>query len=310
MIVAEGIRSSLTCPLISNGKPVGFLFFSSARPYTYEKAHVEFFVRIAGALATMVEKGLLVSELVEQKAAIETKNEELKRLHDLKNSFLGMAAHDLRSPLGTISVMTEILLHSSHKLPPDEREQIMVDYLNRIKRKTSHMLLLLDDLLDVAQIESGKVGLNLSLLNLKSFLEERVAEHTQVASSKNIRLILKESPPAQVKADAIRLQQVLDNLISNALKFSPPEKRVWLWLEQIPFGWKICVKDEGPGISEEDRERLFQDFARLSAKPTGGEKSTGLGLAIARRLIVAHGGHIGVDSEPGEGASFWFTLPG
>jgi signal transduction histidine kinase len=107
----------------------------------------------------------------------------------------------------------------------------------------------------------------------------------------------------------LRLRQVVDNLISNAVKYSPPGSQVWVRAERTSDGWRIHVKDQGPGITPQDRQRLFQDFARLSAKPTGGEKSTGLGLAITHRVVAAHGGQIGVDSEPGLGADFWFTLP-
>jgi signal transduction histidine kinase len=112
-----------------------------------------------------------------------------------------------------------------------------------------------------------------------------------------------------VMADPVHLRQVVDNLVSNAVKYSPPGSTVTVSVEQQNSGWRVNVQDEGPGITAADREHLFKDFARLSAKPTGGEKSTGLGLAISRRAVEAHGGQIGVDSEPGHGANFWFTLP-
>jgi hypothetical protein len=101
----------------------------------------------------------------------------------------------------------------------------------------------------------------------------------------------------------------MDNLLTNAVKYSPPGSTVQVSVQPEGDGWRINVQDEGPGITEEDRQKLFEDFARLSARPTGGEKSTGLGLAIARRIVHAHGGEIGVDSIPGHGATFWFTLP-
>ena len=110
-------------------------------------------------------------------------------------------------------------------------------------------------------------------------------------------------------ADPARLLQVIDNLISNAVKFSPPGSTVLVDLEKLPQEWRISVLDEGPGLTEKDRQNLFKNFARLSARPTGGEKSVGLGLAITRRVIEEHRGRIGVDSETGKGANFWFTLP-
>ncbi len=109
-------------------------------------------------------------------------------------------------------------------------------------------------------------------------------------------------------ADPMRLRQVMDNLISNAVKYSPAGSEVRVRAAVEGDEWLVSVQDQGPGLTADDQERLFEDFARLSAKPTGGEKSTGLGLAITRRVIEAHGGRIGVNSTPGSGATFWFTL--
>jgi signal transduction histidine kinase len=305
LIVAEGIRSSLTCPLIADGVPVGFIFFSSIQPNTYADAHVETFSRIAGQLSVIVEKGRLVSELSEQKAAIERQNEELRRLNDLKNTFLGIAAHDLRNPIGAIQTSVDLLMDPAFGISEEDR----VSLLQRMGRYTRHMLALLDDLLEVTQIESGKLSLNLEPVNLRGFLDEAIQQQAMLAAPKGTRVLLEVVPEGTVVVDPLRLRQVVDNFISNAVKFSPPGSTVRVSAERILAGWQVNVQDEGPGITEQDRNRLFQDFARLSAKPTGGEKSTGLGLAIARRIVEAHGGQIGVDSEPGHGATFWFTLP-
>ena len=305
LIVAEGIRSSLTCPLIADGVPVGFMFFSSIQPNAFNEAHVETFSRIASQLSVIVEKGRLVSGLSEQKAAIERQNEELRRLNDLKNTFLGIAAHDLRNPIGAIQTSVDLLMDPAFGISEEDR----VSLLQRMGRYTRHMLALLDDLLEVTQIESGKLSLNLEPVNLRGFLDEAVQQHAMLAASKGTQVLLQAVPEGQVMVDPLRLRQVVDNLISNAVKFSPPGSTVRVNAERILAGWQVNVQDEGPGITEQDRNRLFQDFARLSAKPTGDEKSTGLGLAISRRVVEAHGGRIGVNSGPGQGATFWFTLP-
>ena len=112
-----------------------------------------------------------------------------------------------------------------------------------------------------------------------------------------------------VEADSLRLRQVMDNLISNAVKYSPPGSLVRLAGIHKDKVWRIEVIDEGPGISEKDQQKLFMDFAKLTARPTGSEKSTGLGLAITRRVVEAHGGKIGVDSTMGQGSTFWLELP-
>lgn len=232
-------------------------------------------------------------------------NEELQRLNELKNKFLGIAAHDLRGPLANIQLAADFLLNQFDTLPRASMEEM----LQSIDRQAQYMSTLISDLLDVTQIEAGKLDLNPEPVDLVDFLAEAVKHFAKIAAPKETRVLLEANPVGTVEADPVRLRQVVDNLISNAIKYSPPGSTVTVSAEKIESGWRVNVEDEGPGITEEDRQRLFQEFARLSAKPTGGEKSTGLGLAISRRVVETHGGKIGVDSEPGHGSTFWFTLP-
>ncbi len=305
LVVEEGIRSSLTCPLIANGVPVGFMFFSSVEPNAYADVHVEIFQRIAEQLSVIVEKGRMVSELAAQKEAIERQNDELRHLNELKNSFLGMAAHDLRNPLANIQLASELLIDMKASMSDEERDQ----FLQEMNQQTQYMLALLNDLLDVSHIESGKLNLTPATVNVADFLGDLVKRHAKLAEPKRTRVILEPVPAGEVNADPLRLRQVMDNLISNAVKYSPPGSEVRLRVKHDGSIWRFEIQDQGPGITPEDRAKMFQDFARLSARPTGGEKSTGLGLAITRRVIEAHHGKIGVESEVGKGSTFWFTLP-
>ncbi|MBN1429381.1 MAG: HAMP domain-containing histidine kinase [Anaerolineae bacterium] len=304
LVVREGIRSSLTCPLIANGKPVGFIFFSSTRPSAYSHVHIEVFQKIAAQLAIIVEKGQLVSQITERQQAIEQQNEELRNLNDVKDRFLGIAAHDLRNPLSTIQLAADMLTGSPAELTHEEREFLVAD----IDRQTRHMLVLIEDLLDMSQIETGSLELHLEQLSLKQFLKDAVHRHANLAIPKKTQVHLLQSPDNIICADPLRLRQVIDNLLSNAVKYSQPGSSIDVWAEENENGWKISVQDEGPGIKPEDKERLFQYFGRLSTRSTGGEKSTGLGLAISRRIVEAHQGQVGVDSAPGEGSIFWFTI--
>lgn len=305
LIVEEGIQSSLTCPLVANGVPVGFLFFSSLQPHTYAPVHIDVFQRIAAQLSIIVEKGELVSELSAKNKAIERQNQELTRLNELKNTFLGVAAHDLRSPLGVIQMALNFLMDFHDSLSATERDTI----LQEAEAQVVSMLKMIDELLDITQIEAGEMELMKGTIDLVDFLVEAVADHNRMASAKGSHVMLDSLPTGTIEGDPFRLRQVIDNLLSNAVKFSPPGATVHVWADQQPDAWRISVQDEGPGVSEEDRKRLFQNFARLSARPTGGERSTGLGLAITRRLVEQHGGTIDVKSLPGHGAIFWFTLP-
>jgi signal transduction histidine kinase len=199
----------------------------------------------------------------------------------------------------------EFLQNLEVSLSEAEKETI----LGSIGQQAHYMSILLDGLLDITQIEAGTLNLDLKPIDLSQFLSEAVKHQTMIATPKGTQVRLEPTPASEVMADPVRLRQVIDNLISNAVKYSPPGSTVRINVQRSPSGWRINVQDEGPGITEKDRKRLFQDFSRLSARPTGSEKSVGLGLAISRNVVKAHGGQIGVDSEPGQGATFWFTLP-
>jgi signal transduction histidine kinase len=307
LIVAEGMRSSLTCPLIANGKPVGFLFFSSVSAGTYGYDHAEVFQRIAAQLSVIIEKGRLVTELADQKATVEHQKKELEQLNELKNTFLGIAAHDLRSPMSVVDMAASVLLDTRVELSDDEFRSV----LSSISEQVRHTLNLVDSLLDVSILESGKLELIPEAIRLKWFLDKTIEHHSRLAAAKGSEIRLE--PPLEgtetALADPLRLRQVMDNLLSNAMKYSPARSLIRVYAEAIPGGWRISVQDEGPGIQPEERQRLFQAFERLSARPTAGERSIGLGLAITRRVVEAHGGQIGVESNSGRGSTFWFTLP-
>ncbi len=298
LIVDEGIRSSLTCPLIADGKAIGFLFFSSKQERAYADVHVEIFQLIAEQVSILVQKACLVSELIAQKA-------ELERLNALKNSFLGMAAHDLRGPACTVKAVTELLLDEEMQLSSKEAS----DLLDAARRQCARMLSLIDGLLDVNKIENGKLDLHLEQVELNLFLEDAVASYNRLSLKKHIQIVLGPVMAKSIYADPMRLNQILDNLVFNAIKFSPVNSTVEVWVEDKVRDVCFFIKDQGPGLTEEDKKAMFGEFVRLSAKPTAGEKSSGLGLAIAKRLVKEHGGVIGVDSQEGQGAAFWFTIP-
>jgi len=305
LIVEEGIQSSLTCPLIANDIPIGFIFFSSVEVHAYADAHVEIFQKVADQLSLIVEKGRLVSELLVQKKAIETQNEELSRLNDLKNRFLGIAAHDLRSPLGVIQTTVDLLLGPDAHLYEAENKIL----LEAVGNQARHMLVLINDLLDYSEIEAGTLPLSYESIDVRSFLDALVRDLSRIAAIKDTEVIYEIAVGERLVADKHRLRQVLENLISNAIKFSPPGSQIKVDVAREQDHWRFNVRDQGPGIKPEERENLFKPFTRLSARPTAGEKSTGLGLAISRWVIEAHSGEIGVESELGKGSNFWFTIP-
>lgn len=292
LIVAEGVRSSLTCPLVSNGKPIGFLFFSSREPSTYQRIHVELFMEIAGQLALIVEKSRLYQRLLE--------------LDQVKNRFLGIAAHDLRSPIGIVDSYAQLLL-AGHLGDLNERQQGVV---TRIHRVCDGMLLLVNDLLDLSAIESGQLELQLRDVPLAGYLKDCLELNHVLTEAKGIELSLDlpEDTPS-VRMDPRRIDQVVTNLIGNAVKFSHPGSRIVLSARREGETVELAVLDQGQGIPARELGELFKEFRRASVRPTAGERSTGLGLAIVKRIVEAHGGRVRVESTVGVGSTFAFTLP-
>ena len=291
-IVEEGMRSSLTCPLVASGKPVGFLFFSSMKAYEYQDAHVELFQQITGQIALTLEKSRLYEQGI--------------RFNDLKDKFLGIAAHDLRSPLAVIKGYADLLADGSM----GALEEAQKRPIRSIAGHCDKMLALINDLLDVSAIESGHLAMEMRKVDLKSYLAEIHRNSVFLAKAKSIELVLEmaESLP-EVFMDPNRMDQVINNLISNAIKFSGPGSRVVLRAVPLQEAVAISVSDQGQGIPPEEISKMFQYFGKTPVLPTAGEKSTGLGLAIAKRMVEAHGGTIKVESQPGQGSTFIFTLP-
>ena len=293
LMLQEGIRASLTCPLVAEGKPVGFLFFSNRAPNTYRDHHTNIYREIAGHLSHIVEKARLY--------------EQLLRLNAEKNRFLGMAAHDLRNPLTAIYGLLQ-LLRDEPELPPKQHRE----FVSLMIEACEGMVPMIEDLLDLSAIEAGTLRLKITAVLLKPYLAKVVALNASLAHGKGteVRLEYTDPLPDTVHWDPQRVTQVLGNLISNGVKYSPPGSLVRVQVASTPDrGVQVRVTDQGPGIAPEEQDRLFKPYSRASARPTGGEKSTGLGLAIARRVVIAHGGTIGLESEIGAGSTFWVVLP-
>jgi signal transduction histidine kinase len=229
---------------------------------------------------------------------------ELEELHRLKDSLLGIAAHDLRSPLVVIGMYANNLLNGDDPLSEHQRRFLAV-----IEKKIAFMSRLVNDTLDLARIEAGKLDLCVARRDYPSFLREQADLLGETGRERGVTVVVEvpdDLPPLGFDAD--RIEQVLSNLIGNGLKFSPPGSTLRVSVSREGGEVVTSVIDQGPGIRCEEKEKLFQPFHQGEAPP-GGEKGTGLGLAIVRKVIEAHGGSVGVESEPGKGATFRFSIP-
>jgi signal transduction histidine kinase len=245
-------------------------------------------------------------ELDRLHAELSERNEELQALDEQKNQFLGMAAHDLRNPLGVIGSYSTLLLDDDVPLSDEKRRR----FLGTIQASSQFMLTLINDLLDISAIESGRLELRTERTDLGPLLRYNISLNETLAAEKEIAIDLEveEDLPA-VPLDAEKFEQVLNNLLSNAVKFSHPGSRIQVRASREGDLITICVADQGQGIPAEEQVKLFRPFGRTSVRSTSGEKSTGLGLAIVKRIVEGHGGHIAVESEVGHGTTFRVCLP-
>jgi len=234
------------------------------------------------------------------------KNAQLKRLNAEKNRFLGMAAHDLRKPIGLVMSYSEFLIDEASEVLNVEHQ----GFLNTINSSCTFMKRLVDDFLDVSAIEAGKFDLDLQPASILNVLEQSLELNNLQAAKKAIELEIRcdENFPL-TPLDASKIEQVITNLVSNAIEHTPSQTKVIITLSHDKQWIFFSVQDAGPGIPADEMEKIFKPFEKTSVKKTGGEKSTGLGMLISRKVIETHGGHIWVESPPNKGAIIRFKIP-
>jgi len=228
---------------------------------------------------------------------------QLKKVNEQKNHFVGMAAHDIRGPLGVIQGVAGLLLKKERT--PEQQKK----FHDMILRTSSEMLDLVNNLLDISTIESGNVELDQAKVNFSALIHDRVDFNRNVSEKKEIELVESLPDLPEITLDISRIKQVVDNLLSNAIKYSPLQSQVDVCLLETEKFLRFEVRDHGPGISEDNRCKLFGTFQRLGNKTTGGESSNGLGLAICKNMVDAHDGNIGYEPNKDGGSCFFFELP-
>lgn len=247
----------------------------------------------------------LLQNLSLKNKQLENSNKQLRDLNDLKNKLLSITAHDLRNPLSSIRGLSEFFLNDAFGPLTEEQKE----YIRIINTTSNEMLTLVNDLLDFSIIECGKLEIKSVKSSLIKLVKDRVKLIQLRADYKNIRIIIQFDDIPDFLFDPLKIAQVIDNLLTNAVKFSPVGSGIHVYAGLKDQMAKVSIRDEGPGISEEEQSRLFGEFQRLSAKPTAGEKSTGLGLAIVKKIVDAHRGKLEVESRIGSGSTFSFKLP-
>jgi signal transduction histidine kinase len=229
---------------------------------------------------------------------------ERKDLEKLKDEFVGLVSHELRSPMTVITGGINTALSEWQVLSERDKRQLLED----AALEADSLSRILDNLLDLSRAQAGKLSLYPEFLDMSKLVRDTVKKIKLSATEQDIHVHFpkKLSP---VRADRIRVERILYNLLHNAVKYSPDGSSIEVFAVQGEQYLTVCVRDHGAGISDSEQAMLFQPFQRFAREESGSAKGTGLGLLVCRRLVEAHGGHIWAESELGQGSSFYFTLP-
>lgn len=229
---------------------------------------------------------------------------EQKRLDQLKDDFIGLVSHELRSPMTVITGAINTALTEAERLSPEETRQLLKDAALEAESLSN----LLTNLLELSRVQAQRLVLYAEAISVKKVIRDAVDKIKRQSSTHKLVLSLPRHLPP-VYADPLRLERILYNLLENAVKYSPPGGEVRVSVEPQEEHLVIGVSDQGIGISPADQKKLFEPFQRLEKSRLSGVRGVGLGLMVCRRLVEAHGGHIWVESKPGHGSSFFFTMP-
>lgn len=245
-----------------------------------------------------------ITETKQTQADLVRAKEEAERSNRFKDQFLSTMSHELRTPLNAVLGFSDLLREERYG-PLNERQQ---RYITHIHTGGEHLLRLINDILDLSKIEAGHLQLAIESVPVSMSFAEILDTLRPLADKKKQSLVQHDTPDISVRADATRFKQVLMNLLGNAIKFTPEGGKIELAAQPLGEFVRVEVRDSGPGISPEEQQRIFEAFYRLQ-QPGNKAEGTGLGLAISQRLVELQGGHLGLESQPGSGSCFYFTLP-
>lgn len=272
-------------------------------------------INFSGRVREFVDKKIIAEQSTAAEAVNATlreRNAQLAQLNDEKNELLGIAAHDLQNPLTGIIMSSDIVVQFYEKM---QRADIVRE-MERIRTTARRMSAIITNVLDINALETGKRNYYIERIDIAPLLRDTADDYRRRAQAKEIELHTDIHDQLIIDTDRNAFVQIMDNLVSNAVKYSPHNKRIWIRASIYPYQQhltphvlRIEIQDEGPGFTEEDKHKLFGKFARLSAKPTGNEDSTGLGLSIVKQLVEDAGGTISCKSTSGEGATFIVEFP-
>jgi signal transduction histidine kinase len=291
-------RTILCVPMLREGVPIGLLVLTRSEVQPFTDKQIELVTSFADQAAIAIENVRLFEE-------IQDKSRQLEVASQHKSQFLANMSHELRTPLNAILGYTELMADGAYGEPSEK----MLGILKRLEANGKHLLGLINDVLDLSKIEAGQLVLELSDYSVQDIAQTVRSTLEPLASDKKLAFKVEVAPQLPSgRGDGRRLTQVLINLVGNAIKFTDAGE-VSITVEANNGSFYVSVRDTGPGISAADQTKLFQEFQQADNAITRKKGGTGLGLAISKRIIEMHGGKIWVDSQPGQGSIFAFTVP-
>ena len=250
-------------------------------------------------------RNVLEERIKERTRELETAKDAAEAASRSKSAFLASMSHELRTPLNSIAGFTELLARQTTGPLTPKQER----FIRNIQMSSEHLLVLINDILDLTKIEGGNTSLNGSNIDLKPAVEEVLTAVRPLMEMKKLLFQSEIEAGLTVWADRVRLKQIIFNLLSNAQKFTPEGGRVWIAAKPEEAAVRLTVGDTGIGIRTEDQRAIFQAFQQLGETTSGTKEGAGLGLSIAKQLVELHGGRLSVESAIGKGSRFSFTMP-
>jgi signal transduction histidine kinase len=298
LLAQSGYRSLLAVPLLIEQQIFGGLVIY--RPESGSFSH-----EVVNLLQTFATQSVLAIQNARLFREIEDKGHQIEIASQHKSQFLANMSHELRTPLNAILGYTELIMDDIYGEVPEK----IRDVLDRVQKSGHHLLSLINAVLDLSKIEAGQLTLSLNDYSIKDVVYTAMTSVESLAAEKQLNMSVELSPDLPTgKGDERRIAQVLLNLLGNAIKFTDAGE-VKVRVTTVDGDFLVAVSDTGPGISDEDQAKIFEEFQQADSSSTKQKGGTGLGLSIAKRIIEMHGGRIWVESSLGKGATFWFTLP-
>jgi signal transduction histidine kinase/HAMP domain-containing protein len=313
----EGIVSALVVPIQLRGKTIGLLYVANRRQTDFTLEGQEILVRLAGQAAIAIENAKLYeevrryAEVLEEQVAERTQelqraNRQLEEASRHKSEFLASMSHELRTPLNAIIGFSEALKERMF----GELSEKQAEYIEDIHSSGHHLLSLINDILDLSKVEAGHIVLDYGTFSLPAALEHALSFVRERATRRGLSLALSvEEAVGPIVGDERRIKQVILNLLSNAINFTPEGGTIEIGAVRRTDGVEVSVRDTGIGIPQKYHDSIFEEFRQAHGSSEETTEGTGLGLTLAKRLVELHGGKIWVESEVGKGSTFTFSLP-